>query len=61
VIDWSLSPHASQFAQFLILLATAVFIGGRFLPQRYRQRVGVVTTVCYLAGVAAFMVYLLVR
>ncbi len=61
MIDWSLRPHVTLVAQFLILVATAVFIGGRFLPQRYRQRVGIAATVCYLAGIAAFLVYLLMR
>ena len=61
MIDWSVSPHAFQLAQLLILVTVTVFIGGRFLPPRYRQRVGVALTVCYLAGVAAFLVDLLLR
>jgi hypothetical protein len=61
VIDWSASPHAFQLAQLLILATVAVFIGSRFLPPRYRHRVGVALTGCYLAGVAAFLVYLLLR
>ena len=61
MIDWSVSPHASQLAQLLILATVAVFIGGRFLPPRYRQRVGVALTICYLAGIAAFAIYLLLR
>jgi hypothetical protein len=61
VIDWSASPRAFQLAQLLILMTLAVFIGGRFLPLRYRQRVGVALTVCYLAGIAAFVIYLSLR
>jgi hypothetical protein len=61
VIDWSGSPETLQLVRLLILAAAAVFIGSRFLPQRYRHRVGVMTTICYLAGIAAFVIYLLVR
>jgi hypothetical protein len=45
----------------LILVTVAVFIGGRFSPLRYRQRVGLVVTICYLAGIAAFAIYLSLR
>jgi hypothetical protein len=45
----------------MIGLALAVFIGGRFLPPRYRQLVGVAVTVCYLVGLAAFVVYVVLR
>jgi hypothetical protein len=45
----------------LIGIATAVFIGVRFVPPRHRQTVGIALTVCYLIGVAAFMVYVLMR
>ena len=61
MIDWSASPGAFQLTHLLILVTVAVFIGGRFLPLRYRQRVGVALTICYLTGVAAFLVYLLLR
>jgi hypothetical protein len=61
VIDWSVSPGAAQLAQLLTLVTLAVFIGGRFLPPRHRQRVGIALTVCYLAGIAAFLVYLLLH
>ena len=61
MIDWSFSPREFHLAQLLVLVGTAVFIGGRFLPPRYRQRVGIALTVCYLGGIAAFIVYLLVR
>ncbi len=61
MIDWSASPRASQLAQLLILGTVAVLIGRRFLPLRYRQRVGVTLTVCYLAGIAAFLAYLLLQ
>jgi hypothetical protein len=61
VIDWSDSPRAFQLAQLLMLATVAVFIGCRFLPPRYRQRVGVALTVCYLVGVAGFLIYLLRR
>jgi hypothetical protein len=53
--------HESQVAQFLILTATALFVGARFLPSRFRQRTGIALTVCYVAGFAMFMVYLLLR
>jgi len=43
----------------MFLSAAAVFIGARFLPPRHRRPVGVALTVVYLAGVAAFMIYLL--
>jgi ABC-type transport system involved in cytochrome c biogenesis permease subunit len=61
VIDWSGSQQTLQLAQLLILAATAVFIGSGFLPPRYRQRVGGAFTVGYLAAVAAFAIYLLMR
>jgi hypothetical protein len=61
VIDWSASPGALQLARLLILVTVGVFIGSRFLPSRYRQRVGIGLTICYLAGIAAFAVYLLLR
>jgi hypothetical protein len=41
-------------------IAVAVFIGVRFIPARYRQWVGIALTVCYVIGVAAFMVYVMV-
>jgi hypothetical protein len=56
VIDWS--PRAFQLAQLLILATVAVFVGSRYLPARYRQKVGVALTVCYVA--AAVAIYLLV-
>ena len=59
--DWALSPREIQAGQILLGLATAVFIGLRFVPPRYRQRIGIALTVCYLLGVAAFMVYLVMR
>jgi hypothetical protein len=61
VIDWSTSPGAFEVARLLTLVTVAVFVGSRFLPSRYRQRVGVALTICYLAGIAAFLVYLLLR
>jgi hypothetical protein len=61
VIDWGLSGREIQVAQALILIATATLIGGRFLPQRYRWPVGLALTVGYLAGVAVFIVWALVR
>jgi hypothetical protein len=61
VINWSVSPPAFRLAQLLVLLATAMLIGSRFLPADLRQPVGFVTTICYLAGVAAFVVYFLLR
>jgi hypothetical protein len=50
-----------RIAQLMVGIATAVFIGGRFLPPRYRQPVGVMLTVCYLIGIAAFMAYVVLR
>jgi hypothetical protein len=61
VIDWSASPGAAQLAQLLILVTVGVFIGSRFLPPRYRQKVGIGLTICYLAAMAGFLVYLLLR
>jgi hypothetical protein len=61
MIDWSLSQRETDIVQILLLIAAAVFIGGRFLPARYRQPVGVALTVCYLLGVAVFMAYVLLR
>jgi hypothetical protein len=61
VINWTLSPREIQIAQLLVGVATAVFIGVRFVPPRFRQRVGVALTICYLFGIAAFMSYLLMR
>jgi hypothetical protein len=50
-----------QIAQVLSGMAVAVFIGIRFIPAIYRQRVGITLTACYVLGVAAFMIYLLAR
>ena len=61
MIDWTLSPREIQAAQLLIGVTLAVFIGVRFVPPRYRQTVGFVLTICYVIGVAAFMVYALTR
>ncbi len=48
-----------QVGQILLVVATAVFVGVRFLPSRLRQTVGIVLIVCYLIGVIAFMTYVL--
>jgi hypothetical protein len=45
----------------MIGVATAVFVGLRFVPPLHRRRVGASLIVCYLAGVALFMLYLLIR
>ena len=57
----ALSPLEIRSAQILVGITTAVFIGLRFLPERYRHGVGVGMTVCYLAGIAAFIIYVLIR
>jgi hypothetical protein len=56
-----MSPREIQVAQFMVLLPVAVFVGARFLPPRFRRPVGVGLTVCYLACLAAFIVYVLIR
>jgi hypothetical protein len=61
LIDWSASAGAAQLAQVLMLVTVGAFVGVRFLPLRHRRPVGVALTVCYLAGVAAFALYLLAR
>jgi hypothetical protein len=60
VLD-AMSPREVQTAQLVVGIATAVFIGGRFLPVRYRWSVGVGLTVCYLIGLGGFAIYVLVR
>jgi uncharacterized membrane protein (UPF0136 family) len=55
-----LSPLEIQTAQVMGLVAVMVFIGIRFLPSRYHWPVGIGLTACYLAGIAAFAVYLLI-
>jgi len=59
MIHATLSPHEMQIAQMMIGVTAAVFIGGRFLPPRYRRKAGIVVTICYLAGIAAFLAYVL--
>jgi hypothetical protein len=61
LIDWSASAGAAQLAQVLTLVTVAAFVGLRFLPPRHRRPAGVALTVCYLAGVGAFVLYLLAR
>jgi hypothetical protein len=61
VNETAVSPRDIQIGQVMIGAATAVFIGLRFVPPPYRRRVGVSLIVCYLAGVALFMLYLLTR
>ncbi len=56
-----LSPREIQTAQLLIGIATAVFIGGRYLPARFRRPVSYALTFGYLAGVAVFMLYAVSR
>jgi hypothetical protein len=60
VITEPLSPRQIQIAQVLFGIAVAAFIGIRFIPAQFRQRVGIALTVCYVIGVAAFMVYVMV-
>ena len=45
----------------VIGVAAAIFVGLRFLPPRYRQRVGIVLTAGYLIGFVAFMIYAMMR
>ena len=61
MINEVLSPREIQVAQIMVGVTAAVFIGGRFLPPRYRRPVGVTLMICYLAGLAAFAVYVVVR
>jgi len=56
-----LSSREIQAAQILVGVTAAVFIGGRFLPSRYRHTAGIALTVCYIIGVAIFMVYTFIR
>jgi hypothetical protein len=56
-----MTERATQIAQFLGLVAAATFVGSRFVPAPYRQTVGVTLTVCYLIGLAAFIVYVVFR
>ncbi len=57
----ALSQPDIQIAQLLIGVTTAVFIGSRFLPPRYRQLTGRIMTGLYLIGVAVLLVYVLYR
>ncbi len=41
-------------------ITLAVFVGIRFIPPQYRQRVGIALTACYVIGLAAFIVYVFV-
>jgi len=52
-----LSPLEIQSAQILVGVTTVIFVSSRFIPARYRHKVGVAMTACYLIGVAAFMIY----
>jgi hypothetical protein len=61
VINWALSPREIQVAQMVVGVAAAIFVGLRFLPPRYRQRVGIVLTAGYLIGFVAFMIYAMMR
>jgi hypothetical protein len=54
------SEAVVRTAQVMLLIATATFVGVRFLPVRYRQRVGITLTVCYVLGIVAFSVWLVV-
>lgn len=55
-----LSPRAIQIAQVMFGITLAVFVGIRFIPPQYRQRVGIALTACYVIGLAAFIVYVFV-
>ena len=61
MLNQPLSGSVIQLLRVLMTVTIAVFIGIRFVPARFRQTIGVVLTACYLAGIAAFVVYLLVR
>ena len=56
-----LSAAEVQAAQVFLGLTMAAFIGGRLLPPRFRQIAGLPLAACYLAGVAAFVLYALYR
>jgi hypothetical protein len=57
----ALSPKAIQALQVVTGITTAVFIGGRFLPESVRQIVGRAVTICYLASFVALGLYILYR
>jgi hypothetical protein len=61
MINAPMSPREIQVAQFMVLLPVAAFVGGRFLPPRLRRPAGVGLMICYLATLAAFIVYVLFR
>jgi hypothetical protein len=60
MMNASVSPAVARTAQVLLLLATATFIGVRFLPPKYRQRVGITLTVCYATAIISFAIYIVV-
>jgi hypothetical protein len=49
----------ARTAQVMLLIATATFVGVRFLPARYRQRVGITLTVCYVTGLVGFAAWVM--
>jgi hypothetical protein len=53
------SADVVRTAQVMLLIATATFVGVRFLPAQYRQRVGITLTVCYVIGIVAFTLWLM--
>ncbi len=54
------SAQEMQAGQMLTGLVLAAFIGARFLP-RHAARIRVAALAIYLAGIAAFIVWFLIR
>ena len=61
VTNEALSPRDIQAVQLLAGVAMAVFVGGRFLPPRYRQPIGLTLTVGYVTGIVIFAIYVFLR
>ena len=53
------SEEVARAAQVMLLIATATFVGARFLPAQYRHRVGITLTICYVIGSVGFAVWVM--